>query len=384
MTAKKLSLFLISFFLLFSISAGETPPRLELKAYGKSSAIAIDGALVEKVWEDIEPERLLPAGAVTGELAHKKGEILFRAVYEADYIALALAFCSTENFALPEKMKEHEKDLSTITLSSPEHPAHTIEVTISPKGILKERCSGPYRVQGAVWPIKKWFFAEIRFPIPAKDFYYGKGQNYELKIRREIRDGKNKKSLYNWNAKLHCSKTVLVLREKPSPRKVWRNGNFNTFFKRPNRKWAPNWDLGKGDHMQQGWNLNKAEKGIPHFEVMFHPRKNKEEELDCYVLLKNGDFYQIYKGRERHLAYSFKAKGEGRLNVYFYRFSKGIYAKFMGRIPVMTLNLNSDRWKNYQGRITKPTSRERLALAFETENSRIYLEDAEVKGISGK
>lgn len=383
MTFKKYSLFLLFFLPLFPITAGENASGI-LKAYGKKSAIYLDGPIVEKIWENIEPVSLRAAGDTAENQAPQKGEILFRAVYEPDYIILGLALYSAENFALPEKSKEHEKDLCTITLSPMEAAFSPMEAVISPKGLLKAKCAGSHPIQGAVWPTKKWIFAEIRFPIPAKDFFYGKGQIYRLQIRRTIDGEKGKKLLYSWEKELHCSGTVIQAKERPAPRKVWRNGDFNTFFKRPNRKWAPNWDLGKGDHMQQGWNLNKAKKGIPSFEVMFHPRKNKEEELDCYVLLRNGDFYQIYKGRERHLAYSFKAKGKGTLKVSFYRFNKGTYARYMGSIPVMTLRLNSDQWKSYTGRITKPTARERLALAFETENGEIYLEDAIVSGTSGK
>ena len=355
-----------------------SPGGNSLKTYGKECAVQIDGALLEGIWESMEPIVLLPSGKnQTGkEEAPEAGAILFRSTYEEDYIALGLALCSLRNFALPEEMKNHLQDLCSIELSSPENPAHFVKVTFSPKGLLSAESSSKLPVTGKVRVIRKWFFAEIRLPLMGKGFFYQEGQKFHLKIRRKLLNEKGIPVNYSWSHSLSCAEIIRDKKTYSTSRRVWRNGDFNTFFKRPNRKWAPNWDLGKGDYLQQGWNLNKAKNGIPAFEVIIRPRKHKNEDLDSFVLLKNGDFYQIYKGRERNLSYRFKAKGKGILKVSFYRFNQGIYSRFLGRIPVMTLHISSDEWKSYSGRITKPSARERLALAFETENSQIFLEDA--------
>ena len=223
----------------------------------------------------------------------------------------------------------------------------------------------------------RYYSAEVRIPVMAEGAFYCKGQEYSIAISRKSLLASGKTEVSSLKGKLLLGDLAYTDNNPRFNTKVWRNGEMNTFFKRPGRSWNSNWDLGEGDYLQQGWNLNKA-NGVGRFEVFAH----EDKEDDYYVVLRNGDFYQMYKGRERVMSYTFQARGKGILKVRFLRFTfKNHALRLMGVQAERIIKIDSDEWKTYSGTVEKQSSNESLAMDFATENSEIMLDEAYMRGI---
>ena len=372
---KELS-FLFSFLLLLSLHGAGEPVMV---AYRKNCAVTPEGALLEAVWKAIPHEgALLSAGGKPPRFP-----TAVKAVYEREYLCFGLKM-EMERVRLEQEITRKIPPGEAFS-----GPMDTVELVLSSKnGEWKENffltpswlqsswTQDRINPSGIKWG-GHYYSAEIRIPARGEEFPFLEGQKYTVSIRRTYRtiSGKPEESAFRGTLLLGG-----LAWTDDSPRantKIWRNGEMNTFFKRPNRRWNSNWDLGKGDYLQQGWNLNKA-KGVGRFEVFAHEDKKD----DYYVVLRNGDFYQVYKGVEKKMSYTFQAKGKGILKVRFLRFSLKDHAlKLLGVQSERVIPLNSDEWKTYSGTVEKQSPNESLALDFSTEDSEIMLDEAYMRGI---
>lgn len=363
-------LFLYPFFILFTLFFLPLQAKDDtLVAYSKNCAVTPDGALVEEVWQVIPYENIF----FTQEKKIPALRTTVKAVYEKTYLCIALKM-EMERKRIDEALLNKKVDFVDVVLKSEAGKIFKFHVT--PLWITSSWKQDKINASG-VRRTSRAYTAEVRIPMAGKDLYYSEKQTFALSITRSslLASGKWEKSLYKGT--LLLGKLAYTDNTPRRNTKLWRNGNMNTFFKRPNRRWNSNWDLGEGDYLQQGWNLNKA-KGLGYFEVLAHEDKKD----DYYVLLRNGDFYQVYKGLEKEIRYSFQAKGKGILKVRFLRFAfQGLSLQFKGVHSEKVIHLDSDQWKTYSGIVKKRRSTESLALDFSTENSYIMLDEAYMKGI---
>ncbi len=359
--------FLTLFFLLFLFSFLSGAEK-EIFAYRKNCAVTPDGALLEDVWNTI------PAGNFF-RTAERRSPFLtstVKAVYERDYLCFALKM-DMQNIQMQKALNNENVDSVAVTLTVSGKEYH---FQVTPLWVKSNWEQTKIHACG-VKRSRKYYAAEVRIPIPGEEQFYCQGQSFPLKIVRTSLLANGKKEISFFNGKLLTGDLAYTDNTPRSNKKIWRNGELNTFFKRPNPRWNSNWDLGKGDYLQQGWNLNQA-KGMGRFEVFAH----EDKEDDYYVVLRNGDFYQMYKGLEKKLSYTFLAKGKGVLKVRFLRFVfKNHALRFKGVHSERVITLDSDEWKEYTGKVEKKNDGESLALDFSTENGEIMLDEAYVRGI---
>lgn len=356
---------LIFLFSLFSVLCGM---EKEIVAYSKNCAVTPEGALLEEVW------KVIPAGKVLFAEGQKEPafQTIVKVVYEKDYLCFGLKM-ETGTRQMEKALHNENTDCLEISLAA---SGKIFQFRITPLWI--KSCWEQTKIHASgVKRGRKYYSAEVKLPIAAPDLFYCKGQTYPLEITRKILTENGKEEISSFKGTLLLGDLAYTDNTPRSNKKIWRNGELNTFFKRPNPRWNSNWDLGKGDYLQQGWNLNQA-KGMGKFEVFAH----EDKEDDYYVVLRNGDFYQMYKGLEKKMSYTFLAKGKGILKVRFLRFVFKNYAlRFKGIHSERVIKLDSDEWKEYTGKVEKNSDNESLALDFATENGEIMLDEAYVRGI---
>lgn len=358
--------FLFSF--LFSLYAqGE---KNTIIAYSKNCAVSPDGRLLEEVWKVIPDERLF----ASPEEKELPLDMVVKAVYEREYLCFALKMKMT-SFHMAEAMKNKKNDFVDVILKDP-YSKKSVTFSLTPLWVTSSWKQDKINPSG-VKQARKYYSAEVRIPLFTPEDAYYKGREFFLTIKRRSLSSSGKVLEGVFTGKLLLGDLAYTDNRPRSNTKIWRNGELNTFFKRPNPRWNSNWDLGKGDYLQQGWNLNQA-KGMGRFEVFAH----EDKEDDYYVVLRNGDFYQMYKGLEKKMSYTFQAKGKGILKVRFLRFAfKNHALRLLGVLSERVIHIDSDEWKTYKGTVEKTNENESLALDFATENSEIMLDEAYMRGI---
>ena len=358
---------LLMCFLITSLLAGK---EKEIIAYLKNCAVTPEGALLEEVWQVIPDEEFLR----TEDGKKPSRKTLIKAVYEREYLCFALKM-TVGRSGMNRAMKNIPVDSVAVKLFLPSGEKKA-EFFVTPLWVESSWKQNKIDRSG-VKQGGDYYSAEVRIPVLTEDAFYCKGQKYLLEVERKSFSPAGKQETFSFKGSLLAGELAYTDNSPRTNKKVWRNGEMNTFFKRPNIRWNSNWDLGKGDYLQQGWNLNKA-KGIGNFEVFAHEDKVD----DYYVVLRNGDFYQMYKGPEKKMSYTFQAKGKGVLKVRFLRFSfRNQALRFLGVRSEREIRIDSDQWQTYTGTVEKSTGTEYLALDFSTENSEIMLDEAYMRGI---
>ena len=353
-----------SFFFPFLLSGKEN----EMISYAKNCAVIPEGALLEEVWKVIPGKELLTE---KGNIPRQR--TFLRCVYEGEYLCFGMKM-EMDRAMMGEAMKNSKVDSVSASLSFP--GGRKAVFRIVPLWVESSWKQDKIHRSG-VKQGSSYYSAEVRVPVPEKDLLFSKGQKFSLEVERNslLSSGKWEKSFFRGT--LLTGDPAYTDNTPRANKKVWRNGEMNTFFKRPDHHWNANWDLGEGDYLQQGWNLNKA-KGRGNFEVFAHEDKKD----DYYVVLRNGDFYQMYKGLEKKMSYTFQAKGKGLLKVRFLRFSfRNQSLRYLGVRSVREILINSEKWQTYTGSVEKQSDSEYLALDFSTENSEIMLDEAYMRGI---
>ena len=362
----KTVLLLICLFVAFLLAGKEK----DIVAYSKNCAVTPEGALLEDVWQVIPDEEFLQ----TEEGKKPSRKTVIKVVYEREYLCFGLKMV-TGRPAMSEAVKNSRVDSVSVKLFSLSG-AKTAEFFVTPLWVESSWKQNKIHRSG----VKRggdYYSAEVRIPLFAEEEFFEKGQKYQLEVVRKSLSSSGKWETAFFRGSLLTGNLAYTDNAPRTNKKVWRNGEMNTFFKRPNIRWNSNWDLGEGDYLQQGWNLNKA-KGRGNFEVFAHEDKAD----DYYVVLRNGDFYQMYKGTEKKMSYTFQAKGKGVLKVRFLRFSfRNQALRFLGVRSEREIRLDSDKWQTYTGTVEKSTGTEYLALDFSTENSEIMLDEAYMRGI---
>ena len=228
--------------------------------------------------------------------------------------------------------------------------------------------------------------AEMKIPVARLGQDCIVGHTWEINVARNRinQDGKNELISLAWGGfhgaffplSLAGKKTADVSGLKDT--RLWKNGNFNDVFKRPNDKWAKGWDLGKEELLARGWNLNTAQPGAS-FELLKHPGSND----DFFVLLKKGNFFQRHLGKDEAIRCSFRLKGHGKFKIMIFRFDRGEHHyKHLGTDLLRVLTLNSDEWVTYQMDYLKKAADETVGLVFWNDgNGDLYIDDAYVFGI---
>ena len=253
----------------------------EIIAYSKNCAVIPEGALLEEVWQVIPEEEFLR----TEDGKKPLRKTVIKAVYEREYLCFALKM-TLDRSAMNRAMKNARVDSVAVKLLSLSGTVMA-EFFVTPLWVesswKQDKIDRSGVKQGG-----DYYSAEVRIPVLAEEAFYFKGQKYLLEVVRKSLSPSGKWETFSFRGTLLAGDLAYTDNSPRTNKKIWRNGEMNTFFKRPNIRWNSNWDLGEGDYLQQGWNLNKA-KGRGNFEVFAHEDRTD----DYYGVLGKGNFYKM-------------------------------------------------------------------------------------------
>ncbi len=375
----------------------------ELKAFEKSSPITMDGSSEDRDFrEAVVYSNFIRLKSGFQKAADEKAaqQTFIRVVYEHGFLYFAIDAMENNPSGIVNRKKAGElpwgDDSLELFLSHPNFNGGYCHFAFTRDGALYQARTMPGTLAASpldsgieirTKTLSDRWTAEIKIPVQrlGQDCITGHTWLLNAARNRKNTDGKNEQSSLAGGI-FHGAFLPLSLAGKRTLEaggvkntSSWVNPSFNDVFKRPNAKWAVNWDLGEKDLLSRGWSLNTA-KGRGYFELVSRP----ENEKDYYVLLKNGNFYQIHKGYDKALRYSFRASGNGELTVMIFRFERQKYPRHLQTIVLRKIKLDSDVWNTYTGDYVKVDPDELAGLVFRHDKGEVKIDDAYFYGIDEK
>ncbi len=370
----------------------------ELKSFAKTEPIVLDGQGMERDWKNAEVYSNFLKFKGEKKIAENEPaeyQTFVKIVHEPDHFYLLIEAMEPNSAGIKRVNKAGQMpwgdESLEIFLSHPNFNGSYYQFVFNTNGALyqAQTLTGSLDANTDIdtgIEIKtainsdRWV-AEVKIPTAKLGQNCEIGHTWILNVARNRNniDGRKEQSSLA-NGEFHGSFLPLTLVESrkfvvagEKDTRLWQNPGFNEVFKRPNSKWAVNWQLGEEELLPRGWSLNGPQGEI---EMVKHPDSD-----DYYLVLRKGNLYQCHRGEDKALRYKFRASGYGVLNVMIFRFKRQKYPAHLQTITLQKIKVDSEDWKEYTGDYLKVDPNELIGLVFWNESGEVRIDDAYMFGI---
>lgn len=359
----------------------------DLRAYLKKDPIKIDGDIDEPDWRAAE----VFSTYKTPENANAKVPTYFRAVYEPDYLYIAIEAMEPS----PDKMKTPVKDPNgevwknnevEVFLNYPDMGDKYYQFIISSEGIVWQKKVTPGNlfenfVSNAEIKTKifkdRWI-TEMKIPTSELGMKCFTGQTWRMNsIRSRVMEGEppSASSISGGSgANVQTFLPVSFVRERRGERDMrqWRNGNLDEIVK---HKEPIKGYIVEDNCLPKHWVLNGGGQGPIKLAMKLHPSSKG----NYYMQLDNCRVFQMCETTQSKFKVPFKAIGHGELGVYVNRYtpipnSNG-GCKYIANDGVKIFKIDSNEWKGLEYEYTKKDPKEWLGFVFFARKGEIGLDD---------
>ncbi len=382
----------------------------EIRAYGKTAPIIIDGILEEQDWKDADI-----IANFTGQYREWGGKVVpnnqqtfVRTVYEPDYIYFAIEAMEPTPDKMVSEITQKDGPVWTdntleIFISHPDMGENYFQLIFNAKGVLFDQGVRPGEGadkgfdSGAEYKTRilpdRWVL-EMRIPSDNLGEKCFDGQIWKVNImrRRYLSDGTNIPTSWSRGegAAVSAFQTVnfsgkrkLHLASANEMDTRWfANGTFD--------------EVEKSELQRNGWTIvnglypktwmaggsggaKPAAEGMK-MEMVEHP----EQKGNYYLTLSgNGMFFQRYRGVPDNVKMTLRAKGKGVLWVYVIREiqKEREKAKSIGAYTLGTITVDSEAWQNFSFSFSSDTPDLVIFPGFRVNSGTVSIDDVVVRPV---